>query len=71
MPKVNNSTPNPTIPDDEEEILILPRKKKAKRESLLLEVNQQVEEKISTGVSKIPKEVAKKDHEDKGKGKVN
>ena len=39
MPRVNNSTPNLTILDDEEKILFLSHEEKAKRESFLLEVN--------------------------------
>ena len=70
IPKVNNLTSNLTTSNDEE-ILFLPRKEKTKRESFLLGVKQQIEGKVNIKVSKGPKKVAKEEHRDKGRGKIN
>lgn len=69
MPRVNDPEPVLVNQEDEEKILILPL---AKKDSFLLEVNQNVKKEIDAKLQKIQEklEVVKKG-KDKGKGKMN
>lgn len=68
MPKVGNHIPDLTLPNDEEEILILSSEEKAKNEIFLQEIQSQFEEKFHVKTSQDREKDVKKIQEECNEG---